>query len=161
MSDARGWVQEADRLDTAVYAAIAATPTPTLDAALRRLSRAADHSKLWMGCSAPLAALGGSRGRRAAANGLLSVALTSAVVNLVLKPVGHRRRPDRHTHDVPVTRQVPMPHSTSWPSGHAASAAAFATGAGWAWPGIGAPIGILAALVSYSASIRACTTRRT
>jgi membrane-associated phospholipid phosphatase len=150
VSDARGWVREADRLDVAVYAAIAATPTPTLDAALRRLSRAADHSKLWVGCSAPLAAFGGSRGRRAAANGLLSVALTSAVVNLVLKPVGHRRRPDRRTHDVPISRQVPMPRSTSWPSGHAASAAAFATGAGWAWPGMGAPIGTLAALVSYS-----------
>jgi undecaprenyl-diphosphatase len=35
-----------DRLDLAVYAAIAATPTPTLDRAFRRLSRAADHSKL-------------------------------------------------------------------------------------------------------------------
>ena len=39
-----------------------------------------------------------------------------------------RRRPDRRTHHVPVTRQVRMPRTTSFPSGHAASAFAFATG---------------------------------
>ena len=46
-------------------------------------SRAANHSRLWLGCSALLAAGGGERGRRAAENGLASIALTSAVVNLV------------------------------------------------------------------------------
>jgi undecaprenyl-diphosphatase len=40
------WLHEADRLDLAVYAAIAATPTPAMDVGLRRPSRAADHSKL-------------------------------------------------------------------------------------------------------------------
>jgi hypothetical protein len=53
------WLQEADRLDFAVYAAIGATPTPAMDVGLRRLSRAADHSKLWVGCSAVLAVVGG------------------------------------------------------------------------------------------------------
>jgi hypothetical protein len=77
-----------------------------LDAALRPLARAADYSRLWLAASAQLAALGGERGRRAAENGLGSIALASAVVNLVLKPLGNRRRPDRDTHDVPVTRQV-------------------------------------------------------
>ena len=42
----RRWREEAERLDLAVYAAIAATPTPAMDAALRRLSRAADRSSL-------------------------------------------------------------------------------------------------------------------
>ena len=37
-------VHEFDALDRAVYAAIAQTPTPTLDAALRRVSNTADHS---------------------------------------------------------------------------------------------------------------------
>ena len=69
------WLVEAERLDVAVYAAIAATPTPTLDASLRRLSRAAGHSKLWLGCAALLAAVGGERGRAAALDGLASVAL--------------------------------------------------------------------------------------
>jgi membrane-associated phospholipid phosphatase len=141
---------ELNSLDMAVYAAIAATPTPALDAALRRLSRAADYSRLWLASSALLAALGGERGHRAAENGLASIALASAVVNLVLKPLGNRRRPDRDTHGVPVIRQVTMPRSTSWPSGHSASAFAFATGVGAAWPGAGVPLSAAASIVAYS-----------
>jgi membrane-associated phospholipid phosphatase len=141
---------ELNRLDVAVYAAIAATPTPKLDVALRRLSLAANHSKLWLGCSALLAACGGERGRRASENGLAAIALSSAVVNLVLKPLGNRRRPDRDTHEVPVSRQVEMPSSTSWPSGHSASAFAFATGVGAAWPAVGIPLSVAASLVAYS-----------
>ena len=143
-------LEELGRLDVAVYAAIAATPTPTLDAALRRLSRAADHSKLWLATSALLSTAGGEQGRRAATDGLASIALTSAVVNLVMKPLTARRRPDRRIHAVPVARQVSMPRSTSWPSGHAASAFAFTTGVGAAMPAAGVPLGGVAALVAYS-----------
>jgi hypothetical protein len=64
---ARRWLDETRRLDVSVYAAIAATPTPTLDVFFRRLSRAADHSKLWLGSAAAMSRLGGGRGRRAAA----------------------------------------------------------------------------------------------
>ena len=146
----RSWAEELSRLDVAAYAAIASTPTPATDAALRRLSRAADHSRLWLGCSALLAVCGGKRGRRAAENGLASIALTSAVVNLVLKRLGNRRRPERKMYDVPIARQVTMPHSTSWPSGHSASAFAFASGVGAAWPQVGIPVSFLASLVAYS-----------
>jgi membrane-associated phospholipid phosphatase len=146
----RAWRKEPERLDVAVYAAIAATPTPTMDVAMRRLSRAADHSRLWLGCAALLGAVGGNRGRAAAANGLASIALTSSVVNLGLKPLGNRGRPDRQTHAVPLSRQVAMPRSTSWPSGHAASAFAFATGVGAAWPAAGVPLSFVASLVAYS-----------
>ena len=145
-----GWWGEVNRLDLAVYAAIAATSTPTLDRAFRRLSQAADYSKLWVASAALLAATGGAAGRRAAVNGLASTGLTSAVVNLVLKPLGGRRRPDRDTHHVPVARQVEMPRSTSFPSGHSASAFAFATGAATASPAAGIPLSALAALVAYS-----------
>jgi membrane-associated phospholipid phosphatase len=142
--------RELVRLDVAVYAAIAATPTPTLDRGFRRLSGAADHSKLWLSVAAVLAVAGGANGRRAAVNGLASIALTSSVVNLVLKPLGARRRPDRSTHRVPVARHVAMPRSTSLPSGHAASASAFATGVSAAAPGAGIPLRAMAALVAYS-----------
>jgi membrane-associated phospholipid phosphatase len=142
--------RELIELDVAVYAAIAATPTPTLDRGFRRLSHAADHSKLWLAGAAVLAAGGGSAGRRAAVNGLGSIALTSAVVNLVLKPLAARRRPDRSEHRVPVARHAAMPRSTSMPSGHAASAAAFATGVSAAAPDAGIPLGAIAALVAYS-----------
>jgi membrane-associated phospholipid phosphatase len=144
------WREESSRLDVAVYAAIAATPTPTLDRAFRRLSRAADHSALWFGNAALLAAAGGERGRRAAANGIVSIALTSAVVNGLLKPLSARGRPDRETHEVPVARHVTMPRSTSFPSGHAASAFAFAAGVAAADPGAGIPLHAAAALVAYS-----------
>jgi membrane-associated phospholipid phosphatase len=148
--DHQGWRGEVERLDSAVYAAVAATPTPTLDGVFRRVSRAADHSKLWIATSAVLAAAGGSRGRRAARNGLGSTAVTSAVVNLVLKPLGRRRRPDRPTHNVPVARHVTMPRSTSFPSGHSASAFAFATGVATESPEAGIPLSAAAAVVAYS-----------
>src|SRR5215210_2903835 len=105
----RDWRGELRRLDVAVYAAIAETPTPTLDRAFRALSRAADHSKLWLGSAGLLATIGGAPGRRAAIDGLASIALTSSVVNLTLKPLADRRRPDRDAHDVPAVRHVAMP----------------------------------------------------
>ena len=88
------WLLEALRVDTAVYDAIAETPTPRLDAGMRRLTRASDYSRLWFGCAAILGTTRGSSGRRAAARGLASVAVASAVANLVIKPLTRRRRPD-------------------------------------------------------------------
>src|SRR3954462_1674524 len=124
----QGWGDELRALDVAVYAAIAATPTPRLDRVFRGVSDAANHSRLWLAGGAVLAAAGGPGGPRAAADGLASVALTSAIVNLALKPFSGRRRPDRVAQQVPVGRYVAMPRSTSFPSGHAASAFAFAAG---------------------------------
>lgn len=56
-------------VDGALYAAVAATSTPTLDRALRRLSNAADHSKISLSIAAALATAG-ARPRRAALVGL-------------------------------------------------------------------------------------------
>ena len=145
-----GWRRELETLDLAVYAAIAASPTPTLDRAFTALSRAADLSLLWIGTAGLLAAAGGERGRRAAVTGLVSTAVSSAVVNLGLKPLGGRRRPDRALHRVPVERHVEMPGSTSFPSGHSASAFAFAAGVAHAFPAAGLPLHAAAALVAYS-----------
>src|SRR2546423_13372682 len=144
------WLEDARRVDTAVYAAIASTPTPSLDRGMSRLSRAADHSKLSLAAAALLALAGGNAGRRAAAMGLASVATTSAGVNLVIKPLGMRRRPDRGAESVPLARHVPMPASSSFPSGHSASAFAFATGVGHTLPHAAAPLRALAATVAYS-----------
>ena len=144
-----GLLREIERLDVAAYAAVARTPTPSLDAALARLSAAADHSKLWLGVAGALA-LAGPRGRRAAVGGLASIGVASAVVNVAVKPIWRRRRPDRALQEVPAERHVPMPGSTSFPSGHSASAFAFATGVAHTWPAAGIPIRALAALVAYS-----------
>jgi undecaprenyl-diphosphatase len=52
-SDGRpAWLVDVERVDVAVYAAIAATPTPELDRAMARLARAADYSRLWLGAAA-------------------------------------------------------------------------------------------------------------
>ena len=60
---------------------------------------------------------GGTTGRRAAVQGLASVAVTSTVVNAVVKPLARRRRPDRLAGDVPVARHVRMPTSRLVPVG--------------------------------------------
>jgi undecaprenyl-diphosphatase len=146
----RGWLADAKRLDLATYAAIARTPTPALDRGMSRLSAAADHSRLWLAASTLLATFGARSGRRAARDGLASVAATSAVVNLIVKPLGRRRRPGREEHQVPAARHVPMPTSSSFPSGHSASAFAFATGVARTQPGPALPLQALAALVAYS-----------
>ena len=143
-------IGELERLDVAAYAAIARTGTPALDHAMARLSRAADYSKLSVTAAALMAVAGGTRGRRAAVLGLASLGVTATVVNVAVKPAGRRRRPDRAAQEVPIARHVPMPISTSFPSGHAAAAFAFATGVGHVLPAAGLPLRALAALVAYS-----------
>ena len=144
------WLDEAESLDVGVYAAIARTSTPAIDRAMSRLSRAADYSRLSLASAAVLAAVGGRDGRRAAVIGLASVAVTATVANLIAKPLGRRRRPDRIAQEVPLARQVRMPVSSSFPSGHTAAAFAFATGVARVSPVAAAPLRALAAMVAYS-----------
>ncbi|MFI5617624.1 phosphatase PAP2 family protein [Streptomyces sp. NPDC051567] len=136
-------------LDRALYAAVAATPTPTLDTALRRLSGAADHSKISFAVAGLLSLRGGAP-RTAALLGVGAIAVASAGANLLGKNLLPRHRPDRDAAQVPWARQVPMPGSTSFPSGHSASAFAFATAVGCELPWTAAPLSLLAATVAYS-----------
>jgi hypothetical protein len=106
------WLEDAERVDVALYAAIAQTRTPALDRAMARLSHTADYSRLSLTAAVALALTGGRRGRRAAVVGLTSVGVTATVVNLGMKPLGRRSRPDRAVERVPVARHVRMPSST-------------------------------------------------
>lgn len=117
---------------------------------MRELSRAADNSKLWLGSAAVIALLGGRRGRSAALNGVAALGAASAFTNLVAKPLSARRRPDRDALSLFSGRHVPMPRTTSFPSGHAASAFAFATGAAHLAPNLAAPLRLIATAVGYS-----------
>jgi undecaprenyl-diphosphatase len=137
-------------VDRAIYGAIAETPTPELDAPIRRLSRMADHSKLWLGIAGLVALLGGPSGRRAAARGLLTVGVTSAVVNVGVKSLYPRQRPDRAGAGVPPSRHVRMPTSRSFPSGHSASGFAFAAAVSRELPSLALPLRFLAGAVAYS-----------
>ncbi len=142
-------LHQAGAVDRAVYDTIAAVPTPALDAAMRRLSSTANHSVLWLAIAAGLS-LTGPRGRRAAARGVLAIGVTSAIVNLAVKPLSTRHRPDREGAGVPGERRVSMPSSTSFPSGHSASAFAFATAVSRDNPWIAIVIQFLAGAVAYS-----------
>ena len=143
-------MRELGAVDLAVYQAVALTPTAELDGPLRHLSNAADHSRLWLGIAAVIAVSGGRRGRRAALEGVLAIGTTSAVVNLGIKSVAGRRRPDAPAPARWGARHVSMPESTSFPSGHAASAFAFAYAVRRHLPELAVPIRLLAGGVAYS-----------
>lgn len=143
-------IRQLSDIDRAIYNAIAATPTPDADVPLRRLSWLADKSRLWVGVAAAMAVFGGPGGRRAAARGLLTVGITSAVVNLGVKSLYPRQRPDRAGAGVPEDRHVRMPSSRSFPSGHSASGFAFATSVGRDVPALALPLRFLAGAVAYS-----------
>lgn len=144
-----GWLADAERVDEAVYNAIASTPTPSLDWAMSRVSNAANYSQLWIGAAAGLAVFGGRAGREAAASGLVSIAVTSATINLAVKRVGRRQRPDR-SEELAEARLVRMPTSLSFPSGHSAAAFAFANGVGARLPVAAVPLHGAAGVVAYS-----------
>ncbi len=143
-------LRELGAVDRAVYQAVAVTPTPHLDDAFRQLSRAANYSRLWLGMGAAIATLGGRRGRRVALESVLAIGATSAIVNVGIKPLARRRRPERADPASFEARFVRMPESTSFPSGHSASAFAFAYTVGRHYPGLAVPIRLLASGVAYS-----------
>lgn len=134
-------------LDHLTFRRLSGINSELLDRVVVPLGRSADRSKLWMAIAALLAAAGGRRGRRAALRGLLSVGFTSVLVNQGVKRVARRNRP---VGDFIRGRHGRQPISSSFPSGHAASAAAFATGVAQEIPVLGPPISVLAAGVGAS-----------
>jgi membrane-associated phospholipid phosphatase len=144
----RAVVHRISATDRAVMARVAATESPALDRVMPALSRAANHSVLWLGVAAALAATGRPRARRAAVRGLASVALASTASNVIGKGLTGRARPRAPV--PPARRLAHSVRTTSFPSGHAASAAGFATGAALEFPALAAPVGALAAAVGAS-----------
>jgi membrane-associated phospholipid phosphatase len=118
-----------------------------LDRVMPPLSLVASYSTLWIGTAAAIAVLGGQRGRRVAVAGLGAVAVTSALANLVVKGAAQRVRP---TVEVPSARRLEQPASSSFPSGHTASAAAFSGVVGREIPQLWLPLNATAAAVGFS-----------
>lgn len=117
-----------DDLDRRLFDAVAESPSPLLDLTMRPLSSVADHSKLWVAIAAGLGSSGSLSMRRGAVRGLATLAVTSLVVNQGFKRLYPRTRP--LFAGVPLSRLRHQPTSNSFPSGHSASAAAFAIGVG-------------------------------
>jgi membrane-associated phospholipid phosphatase len=136
-------------LDARLFTRIASARLRGADPVLPRLGRAADHGLLWMAAATAMGLSRDRSARRAALRGIGSLALSSAAANLVAKQLLVRRRPD--TRAVPLSRRLlRAPVTTSFPSGHAASAAAFATAATLESPRLGAALVPLAAAVAAS-----------
>jgi diacylglycerol kinase family enzyme/membrane-associated phospholipid phosphatase len=136
-------------LDREVFEAIAESPSPLLDAVMPRLTSAADHSKLWLAIAAALVATRHNATQRGALRGVASLAVTSLFTNQVAKQAWKRPRPNKLV--VPLARRGRRsPTSNSLPSGHSASAAAFAVGVGLENPPVGLGLALLAGLVGMS-----------
>ncbi|MBN9108138.1 MAG: phosphatase PAP2 family protein [Pseudonocardia sp.] len=137
-----------DVWDREISRRIAARPPGAVDTVMKTLSPAANHGVLWFAVAAVLGSRRGA-GRKAAQRGVLSIAGASLTANAVLKPLLPRRRPAAR--ELPAYQTIAdPPTSSSFPSGHAASAAAFATAVALESPRRGLVVAPLAAAVAYS-----------
>ncbi|MFI1166205.1 bifunctional phosphatase PAP2/diacylglycerol kinase family protein [Streptomyces sp. NPDC020801] len=136
-------------LDCRLFEFTAERHWPGAEPMLPRLSRSANHGVLWFAAAAAVAASRTPRARRAAARGLASLSLASLTINTLGKRSVRRPRPVLDP--VPMVRRLKQqPITTSFPSGHAASAAAFATGMALESPAWGAAVAPVAAAVALS-----------
>lgn len=136
-------------IDLALFRKVAEFNSPFLDKWLPRITHAADNSRLWMVVAGGLYLSGKASARRAALRGLLSLGVTSATVNLPIKLIYKRKRPDIDI--VPAIRRMKrLPVTTSFPSGHSASAFGFTTGVAIELPQVGVPLYGLASAVAAS-----------
>ncbi|HEY8373133.1 MAG TPA: phosphatase PAP2 family protein [Pseudonocardiaceae bacterium] len=141
-------IRKINEADTALVRRSARLPRSGVDPGLKTLTTAADHSMVWFAIAAALATRRGVT-RRAALRGVAAVGAASCVTNLVAKPLFPRRRPPAEL--MPVHRRLTTPPgSSSFPSGHAASAAAFTTAVALEKPVAGALLVPLATAVAYS-----------
>ena len=138
------WVR---RVDRSANRRINASPSwHAHDRAYSRLSHAADRSLLWYTIAATLALLGH---RRAALRGIGSMITASVVSDVVVKRLFDGRRPVFS--EVPMRRRLRVyPTTPSFPSGHSAGAAGFATGVALESGRAGLIVAPLAAAVAYS-----------
>jgi undecaprenyl-diphosphatase len=129
-------------------ARVSATPSAALDELMPRLSTAANHGVLWLCVAAGLLLTRDQRAARAAWRGLAGLAVASTASNVIGKGLTGRARPSGR---IPAARRLSRgPRTTSFPSGHAASAAAFTTGVALELPGAVIPVAALAAAVGAS-----------
>jgi membrane-associated phospholipid phosphatase/diacylglycerol kinase family enzyme len=141
-------LDQVNEVDRAISRWVAARPPSGLDTAMKELSTAANHSTLWFAVAAALAVRRGAT-RNAARRGVLAIALASFTANAVCKPLLPRRRPAAA--ELPAYQKLASPPtSSSFPSGHSASAAAFATAVGLESPRLGLALAPVAAAVAYS-----------
>jgi undecaprenyl-diphosphatase len=144
----KSFLSGVDVLDRRLFDLLTRRERRLLDVSLKRLSNRANRSILWLLIASLLAIAGGPRGRRAAVRGVVAIGITSTMVNLPLKYLARRGRPRRRLGDRPPL--LPIPGSFSFPSGHSASAFAFATAVAREDPRLLIGVLPLAGAVAYS-----------
>ncbi|MGC2996936.1 phosphatase PAP2 family protein [Streptomyces sp. G35A] len=119
---------------------------PGVGKLLSGVEEVAESSKLWCGAAVAMACLGGWRGRRAAAAGLVALTAAQLVSNGLCKQLADRPRPPKEwfPHDEVDDR----PDSSSFPSGHTAAAVAFTAAVAPTWPAVGVACAAPAAMVA-------------
>jgi diacylglycerol kinase family enzyme/membrane-associated phospholipid phosphatase len=143
---ARRW--PVSRVDADLVRRVGQLPITPADRGFRILGRVADHSKLWFAVAAILASRKGEP-RRAGLRGIVAIGFASFGASFVGKRLFPRRRPAAEL--LPVARRMSRrPTSSSFPSGHSASAAAFAAAVAMEYPPVAAAVVPLAAAVGYS-----------
>ena len=136
-------------LDLQLFTSVHDLPSNPTDRWLTWLSQAANKGKLWLVIAAVLGIRKGPT-RRAALRGMGSLWVSSALSNGLIKPIFRRVRPVAYP-DIPLTRTLRRaPRTFSFPSGHSASAAAFATGVALEAPLLGAAIAPISLAVGFS-----------
>ncbi|MCR3745610.1 undecaprenyl-diphosphatase [Actinomadura glauciflava] len=138
------------RMDRWAFDQVASARLRGLEYVLPRLSRFADHGVLWFSAAGAMGIAGRPRLRRAALRGAIAIAVASPAVNIVGKQAFRRKRP---VVDLvpPIRIRWKLPTSHAFPSGHSASAAAFATGVALEAPTVVAvPVAATAAAVAFS-----------
>ncbi|MQY28930.1 bifunctional phosphatase PAP2/diacylglycerol kinase family protein [Nocardia aurantia] len=136
--------------DLRLLDAVGARRSVVLDRVLPGLGRWANHGVLWFVVGIGISVRKDRRTRRAALRGAAAIGIASPLTNLVFKNVFRRSRPP--ITGVPLVRHLVRPPITpSFPSGHSASAAAFATAVAMEAPAaVAVPVGVLAASVAVS-----------
>ena len=137
----KNWILRADRR---VMRRSERHRTPLRDELFTGASHVANRSLVWFAIGGLLAAGGGERGRRAAVRGAVAIGLASALANGPVKLLVRRARPRGAA---PLVRR---PRTSSFPSGHTASAFAFAVAVSCEVPPMAALLVPLAATVGYS-----------
>ena len=147
MSESPSVLDRVEEIDRSVFDVVARWESPVLDRVMPGLSTAASYSRIWMAIAAMLAVVGGRKGRRTAIEGMAAIGATSFLANVVLKGLTRRTRP---TDPVPEERRLRQPDSSSFPSGHTASGAAFSGVVGRAYPTLSLPLNALAGAIGFS-----------
>jgi undecaprenyl-diphosphatase len=138
------------RADRRLLTAAINRRNPASNRIMTTASLMANRSMVWTGVAALLAATGRRKPRSAATSGMLGIGVASTLVNGPLKFAWRRDRPPILVSGSSGEPLLPLPRTFSFPSGHSASAAAFATGASIAMPQLAPVLVPMAGTVAYS-----------